>query len=54
MGRRAFPRGKVYGLFVVEGVRAWLDPARKGPRILHHRGRFMVAGKTARLSSKME
>lgn len=42
-----------YGLFVLEVVKAWIDPARKRPRTLHHlgRGRFMVAGRTIRLPS---
>ena len=44
-----------YGLFVLEVVKAWLDPARKDPRTLHHRGwgSFMVAGRTIRLPSRM-
>jgi len=43
-----------YGFFVLEVVKAWIDPARKDPRTLHHmgRGRFMVAGETIRLPSK--
>jgi flavin reductase (DIM6/NTAB) family NADH-FMN oxidoreductase RutF len=43
-----------YGFFVLEVVKAWIDPARKNPRTLHHmgRGRFMVAGETIRLPSK--
>lgn len=42
-----------YGLFVLEVVKAWIDPARKRPRTIHHlgRGRFMVAGRTIRLAS---
>lgn len=42
-----------YGLFVLEVVRAWIDPAVKNPETLHHRGRgrFMVAGKTITLES---
>lgn len=45
-----------YGLFVLEVVRAWIDPAFKDPRTLHHRGRgaFMVAGETVKLPSKMK
>lgn len=45
-----------YGLFVLEVVKAWIDPARKDPRTLHHRGhgRFMVAGPTIRLPSRMK
>lgn len=44
-----------YGFFVLEVVKAWIDPARKDPRTLHHRGRgaFMVAGETVRLPSRM-
>jgi len=44
-----------YGMFVLEVVRAWVDPRQKDPRTLHHRGwgAFMVAGETIRLPSKM-
>ena len=43
-----------YNLFVLEVVKAWIDPSRKDPRTIHHRGRgeFMVAGKTIRLPSR--
>ena len=45
-----------YGLFVLEVVQAWINPAVKDPRTLHHRGhgRFMVAGGTIKLNSKMK
>ena len=45
-----------YNLFILEVVKAWIDPARKDPRTIHHRGRgaFMVAGETIRLPSKMK
>jgi flavin reductase (DIM6/NTAB) family NADH-FMN oxidoreductase RutF len=45
-----------YNFFVLEVVKAWVDPARKNPRTLHHRGKgsFMVAGKTIRLPSRMK
>lgn len=45
-----------YCFFVLEVVQAWIDPAVKNPRTLHHRGygRFMVAGETIRLKSKMK
>ena len=45
-----------YNLFVLEVVHAWIDPAVKNPRTLHHRGhgRFMVAGETIRLKSRMK
>jgi flavin reductase (DIM6/NTAB) family NADH-FMN oxidoreductase RutF len=43
-----------YNFFVLEVQQAWIDPACKDPRTLHHRGRgaFMVAGETIRLPSK--
>jgi flavin reductase (DIM6/NTAB) family NADH-FMN oxidoreductase RutF len=43
-----------YLLFILEVKKAWIDPSRRNPRTLHHRGRgvFMVAGKTMRLPSK--
>jgi flavin reductase (DIM6/NTAB) family NADH-FMN oxidoreductase RutF len=45
-----------YCLFILEVLKAWIDPARKNPRTLHHMGRgaFMVAGKTIRLRSRMK
>jgi flavin reductase (DIM6/NTAB) family NADH-FMN oxidoreductase RutF len=44
-----------YNFFVLEVVAAWIDPAVKAPRTLHHRGwgEFMVAGETIQLQSKM-
>ena len=43
-----------YNFFVLEVVKAWIDPAAKDPRTLHHRGRgvFMVAGDSIRLPSR--
>jgi flavin reductase (DIM6/NTAB) family NADH-FMN oxidoreductase RutF len=45
-----------YNFFVLEVVKAWIDPAQKNPRTLHHRGlgHFMVAGKTISLPSRMK
>ena len=45
-----------YNMFVLEAVQAWLDPAQKNPRTLHHRGKgaFMIAGETVKLPSKMK
>lgn len=42
-----------YNFFVLEVVRAWIDPARKHPRTIHHQGEgvFMVAGRTIHLPS---
>jgi flavin reductase (DIM6/NTAB) family NADH-FMN oxidoreductase RutF len=45
-----------YCLFVLEVVKAWVDPRVTAPRTIHHRGRgeFMVAGRTIRLPSRMK
>jgi flavin reductase (DIM6/NTAB) family NADH-FMN oxidoreductase RutF len=45
-----------YCFFVLEVLKAWIDPSRKDPRTIHHRGKghFMVAGKTIHLPSKMK
>jgi flavin reductase (DIM6/NTAB) family NADH-FMN oxidoreductase RutF len=45
-----------YCLFVLEVVKAWIDPAVKNPRTIHHlgRGNFMVAGEKIKLRSKMK
>jgi flavin reductase (DIM6/NTAB) family NADH-FMN oxidoreductase RutF len=44
-----------YNFFVLEVVKAWVDPSCKAPRTLHHRGygTFMVAGETLKLASRM-
>jgi flavin reductase (DIM6/NTAB) family NADH-FMN oxidoreductase RutF len=43
-----------YGVFVLEVVRAWIDPRVKSARTIHHRGRgkFFYAGPTVRLPSR--
>ena len=45
-----------YNFFVLEVVKAWIDPSKKNPRTLHHQGKgvFRVAGRTIRLPSKMK
>jgi flavin reductase (DIM6/NTAB) family NADH-FMN oxidoreductase RutF len=45
-----------YNFFVLEVLKAWIDPSRKDPRTIHHlgRGAFMVAGRTIKLPSKMK
>ena len=45
-----------YNFFVLEVVKAWVDPTCKDPRTLHHRGNgaFMVAGETIKLRSAMK
>jgi len=45
-----------YCFFILEVVKAWIDPGQKDPRTLHHRGKgvFMVAGETIKLPSRMK
>lgn len=45
-----------YNFFILEAVKAWIDPAQKNPRTIHHLGKdlFMVAGETIKLPSKMK
>lgn len=44
-----------YNFFVLEVVRAWIDPAQKQPHTLHHQGKgvFMVSGDKMKLPSRM-
>ena len=45
-----------YNFFILEVLKAWIDPTIKDPRTIHHRGRgaFIVAGETIKLPSKMK
>jgi len=45
-----------YNFFVLEVVKAWIDPSVKNPQTMHHRGKgeFMVAGDTIKLPSRMK
>jgi flavin reductase (DIM6/NTAB) family NADH-FMN oxidoreductase RutF len=45
-----------YCFFILEVLKAWIDPSRKDPRTIHHLGRgvFMVAGRKIKLPSKMK
>lgn len=45
-----------YGLFVVETVKAWVDPSLTNPHTLHHRGMglFAITGRTIKLPSRMK
>jgi flavin reductase (DIM6/NTAB) family NADH-FMN oxidoreductase RutF len=45
-----------YGIFILEGVKAWIDRSQKHPRTIHHHGngRFVVDGETIKLPSKMK
>jgi flavin reductase (DIM6/NTAB) family NADH-FMN oxidoreductase RutF len=42
--------------FVVEVIKAWINPAVKNPKTIHHlgHGNFMIAGERIRLKSKMK
>ncbi len=42
-----------YNFFVLEVVKAWIDPRQKRPRTIHHQGEgvFLVAGRTIKLPS---
>jgi len=44
-----------YNLFLLEGVKAWIDPKQISPKTIHHRGygTFVVDGETIKLKSKM-
>ena len=44
-----------YNLFILEVLKAWVDPAQKHPKTIHHHGygKFVVDGPTITLKSKM-
>ena len=43
-----------YNLFILEVVKAWMDPSQKNPKTLHHHGygKFVVDGRTIKLKSE--
>jgi flavin reductase (DIM6/NTAB) family NADH-FMN oxidoreductase RutF len=45
-----------YNLFILEVVKAWINPKVKAPKTIHHlgKGSFMVAGRTIKLPSRMK
>ena len=45
-----------YNFFILEVLKAWIDPSRKAPRTIHHLGKgvFMVAGRKIKLPSGMK
>jgi flavin reductase (DIM6/NTAB) family NADH-FMN oxidoreductase RutF len=45
-----------YNLFILEVIKAWINPREVNPQTIHHMGEgaFMVAGETIRLPSKMK
>ncbi len=44
-----------YNIFILEVLKAWIDPAQKNPKTIHHHGygTFVVDGETISLKSKM-
>ena len=44
-----------YDLFILEVVRAWIEPEQKNPKTIHHQGygKFVVDGRTIQFSSAM-
>jgi flavin reductase (DIM6/NTAB) family NADH-FMN oxidoreductase RutF len=44
-----------YNLFVLEVLKAWIDPTHKNPKTIHHHGsgKFAVDGKMIKLKSRM-
>lgn len=44
-----------YNLFVLEVLKAWVDPAQESPKTIHHHGygKFVIDGKIIKLKSKM-
>ncbi len=45
-----------YNFFVLEVLKAWIDPSKKNPRTIHHEGNgnFIVDGKRIKLRSGMK
>lgn len=45
-----------YNFFILEVLKAWINPKIRHPETIHHRGRgvFMVAGETIKLPSRMK
>lgn len=44
-----------YNLFILEVLKAWIDPTQKNPKTIHHcgYGTFVVDGRTIKLKSRM-
>ena len=44
-----------FNLFILEVAKAWIDPAQKNPKTIHHHGygRFAVDGEMIKLKSRM-
>lgn len=43
-----------YNIFILEGLKAWIDPSVSNPKTIHHEGRgtFIVATKRIKIKSK--
>ena len=43
-----------FNIFILEVVKAWIDPAQKNPKTIHHHGygNFVVDGEMIKLKSK--
>lgn len=56
IAKETCPLSKACNLFVVEVIKAWINPAMKNPRAIHHLGcsNFMVAGEKIKLKSIMK
>lgn len=48
--------GNSYNFFILEVLQAWMDPAQKNAKTLHHKGNgiFMIAGETIKTRSRMK
>ena len=46
---------KKYNLFILEVMQAWIDPAQRNPKTLHHHGygKFVIDGRAIKLKSRM-
>lgn len=44
-----------YDIFILEVVKAWIDPGQKNPKTIHHQGygKFVIDGTTFQLASAM-
>lgn len=45
-----------YNIFILKGVKAWIDTSKKNPKTIHHEGQgnFIVASKRIHINSKMK
>jgi flavin reductase (DIM6/NTAB) family NADH-FMN oxidoreductase RutF len=46
---------KKYNMFILEVIQAWIDPAQRNPKTLHHHGygKFAIDGEMIKLKSRM-